>query len=93
MTTAAANNVKTGLAFIIIGIIALSFFVATAGAASPRAREMSLVQSTCSYSREVTSGTWEDLCGEMQDKTNTEFLCSDLSSDAYCWVEDKNAKK
>ena len=47
------------------------------------------VMDICNYSRTVQSGEWEEACGMAQDSSNTEFLCSDTTITATCWVEVK----
>lgn len=46
-------------------------------------------QQTCDRSRTVIDGKLEKLCGDLQDKYGTEYICDSLAANAYCWVEQK----
>lgn len=55
-----------------------------------QARTVQHVYNVCNASR-ISKTISEHDCGDLQDKTNTEFLCNannDLSTN-YCWVEVK----
>lgn len=47
------------------------------------------VQSTCDNARAEISGTSEQACGDIQDRTGTEYLCRQVGHDYSCWVEVK----
>lgn len=49
--------------------------------------DIAQVKATCDYSRTVVSGYYEELCGRLQDQTNTEYICNATVTD--CWVESK----
>lgn len=45
-----------------------------------------VVKAICDYSHSVQDGKAERLCGDVQDKTNTEYLCD---TKGQCKVESK----
>lgn len=49
------------------------------------------VYNYCNASRQVIDGDREQHCGDMQDATNSEFLCDqrNFSPTTHCWVEVK----
>lgn len=54
-----------------------------------RAAMVAAVQSTCDNARAEISGTSERECGDIQDRTGTEYLCKQAGHDFACWVEVK----
>lgn len=55
-----------------------------------RQATLSNVYTVCNDSR-ISSEINETQCGELQDMTDTEFLCdaNNMSPANHCWVEDK----
>lgn len=49
--------------------------------------QISYTKQVCDKSHNEISGSTEQLCGELQDKTNTEYLCNQTGN--YCWLEVK----
>lgn len=47
------------------------------------------VYAVCEDAHLKVDGVGEQACGDAQDKTNTEFLCTNPSEQAACWVEIK----
>lgn len=49
------------------------------------------VYAVCNQSRQELNGTAERACGDIQDQTGTEFLCSanNMEANTHCWVEVK----
>lgn len=47
------------------------------------------VYAVCNSAHQEISGASEQRCGELQDKYNIEFLCSDTSAGINCWTEIK----
>lgn len=47
------------------------------------------VQQICDAAHREFDGTSERACGDAQDRTHTEYLCSSLTPAARCWVEVK----
>ena len=75
---------------ILVSVVTLVVGVATMFVVVSNHREdLTIAESVCQYSHKVNSGRWEDACGQLQDETNTEFLCDELSADAHCWLEEK----
>lgn len=80
-----------------VAIVAISVAVALGGmyglenygsANSPDAA-LAAVKQVCDESRSVVSGIKEQECAELQDKTNSEYLCDGLEASSQCWVEAK----
>lgn len=45
--------------------------------------------SICMKAHGESSGASEEACGNAQDATHTEFICSSAASNANCWLEVK----
>lgn len=55
-----------------------------------RNRVRAQVFEVCNISR-TTDGISEEMCGKIQDTTNTEYVCEKRNKSPvnHCWVEDK----
>ena len=53
------------------------------------AHRMREVVQLCTQSRNVSNGSLEQRCGDLQDKYDIAFQCTSTRPDAYCWVEAK----
>lgn len=54
-----------------------------------RGQDVLYVQSICDKAHSEISGSSETACGNAQNETNTEYLCTTATNDGYCWVEAK----
>lgn len=76
----------------VILLIALAYGLGNAagGASGSVTTTKQLVYDVCNESR-LSASINETQCGDMQDETNTEFLCeaNNTSPTNYCWVEVK----
>lgn len=56
-----------------------------------RRTTMTYVYNICNAARQEDNGRSEADCGEVQDRTDTEFMCEQDNNDpaTHCWVEDK----
>lgn len=50
-----------------------------------KAVQVQMVQTVCDIAHNENSGYSEQACGDVQDQTNTEYICS--HSGTSCWVE------
>lgn len=48
-----------------------------------KAVQVQMVQQVCDIAHRENSGYSERACGDVQDQTNTEYICNSTS----CWVE------
>lgn len=85
---------RTALALFGVLLITLSVVVVSQYRASQTelvTAKHEYVYQICNDSRLAVSGTQEQECGNAQDRTSTEFLCTERNSltTNTCWVEDK----
>lgn len=78
-------GLTASLALLIWVVIAQHHQAQTNAAAAQR---VEYVQTTCDKAHREYSGASEAACGEAQDATNTEYLCT-AEPNASCWVEVK----
>lgn len=83
---------KSSIPFTVVLLLALAYGLGNAagGASGSVTTAKQLVYSVCNESR-ISATINETQCGDMQDETNTEFLCeaNNTSPINYCWVEVK----
>lgn len=53
------------------------------------AKGVDYVKQVCDKAHRENNGASEELCGQLQDQTGTEYLCGSTSVNALCWVEVK----
>lgn len=76
------------LAGFIVTLVVMWAFTTLHGTTTP---EATLVYNTCMQSRGLNDGATEERCGQLQDQYKYEFLCTDITADAGCWVEKNEA--
>ena len=56
-----------------------------------RNRVRAEVFELCNIARQEENGKSEEMCGKIQDTTNTEYVCEKRNKSPvnHCWVEDK----
>jgi len=83
---------------LVVAVVALAFIGFTSNSTAKltdtdiaRARVRAQVFELCNYSRLSINDNTEELCGSLQDKTNTEYICEQKNQSPvnHCWVEDK----
>lgn len=52
------------------------------------AATLDAVKKICDKAHKQNDSKSEQACGNAQDVTGTEYLCSNFASDAICWVEE-----
>jgi hypothetical protein len=81
----------------VLCVVLLAFIGYTSGSTAKlsdediaRSRVRAQVFEVCNISR-TTDGISEEMCGKIQDTTNTEYLCKlrNQSPVNHCWVENK----
>ena len=81
----------------VLCVVLLAFIGYTSGSTAKlsdediaRARVRAQVFEVCNYTR-VNRDVSEEMCGKIQDATNTEYLCKlrNQSPVNHCWVENK----
>ena len=84
---------RTGLVCLLVGMVLGVVLLTLASAVNDYKaydnRYKPIVQSVCDYSREVNSGKWEEACRNVQEGSNTEYLCKNYQDGTFCWVEKK----
>lgn len=65
-----------------IGLMLSDYYKHTESS-SVRAVQVQMVQQVCDIAHGEVSGYSEEACGNVQDQTNTEYICNSTS----CWVE------
>jgi hypothetical protein len=95
---------KKGLlySFAAVGVMAVGFFGSYGTAYSLMSvapqenaqRVLKAVKSVCDYSHNIVSKDAENACINVQEATDTEYLCpNNYSPSNMCWVEDKLGDK
>lgn len=86
-------NPKTAIICLLLGVIAgMLGMVVTDAVKDYKAynnRYLHIVGEVCDYSREVNSAKWKEACGNVQEGSNTEYLCKNYQDGTFCWVEKK----
>ena len=72
-----------------IAIIVLLVAVLLAGYLDKPLNPIEKTLAVCNKAHREVSGFSENYCGELQEQYNLEFLCSDVTPQADCWVESK----
>lgn len=68
-------------------IVAVALLMGAVWEKSADASDLRQTLAICQSAHRETDGASEQRCGDMQDKTHTEFICSQTG--AYCWLEVK----
>lgn len=75
------------LSLLVASVAVWSYFL---GAMSPSVQHDNLyvyTKNVCDKAHDEDNGGSEELCGQLQDQTNTEYTCNNNAS--YCWLEVK----
>lgn len=75
----------------LMGAIVGTMFTVSAHSDKIRDTQAALVYSICNQSRQEINGTSEEICGELQNRLNIEFLCTqrNMLPTNKCWTEAK----
>lgn len=83
-------NLSNVLKYLCLGVISIAIIGQYNGArAESNAYQRDYVYTVCNEARITLDSAKRVQCGQAQDKTHTEFLCSsdDMSPSTHCWVE------
>lgn len=81
------NNDETVFVAAVILVLFVAFGISALLGKQESDKNREVVKAVCDYSRGVKDGKAEKLCGDVQDKTNTEYLCD---TKGQCKVESKS---